>query len=118
MNNAKRKITITDKSQAIENGVTTSVTPDQIKGFLQDPTIEVTISNIGLFSIGWKDRSGTPETFTVASPAYPSIPPPTPASKSPTVKESETPSTPSPITPQTKKINKDVRHDDIPSFNA
>jgi hypothetical protein len=116
MNNAKRKITITDKSQAIESGITTSVTPDQIKEFLRDPSIEVTISNIGLFSIGWKDKRGTPETYTV--PAHPAMPPSTPTTKPITVKEPELPLTPSPITPQTKKINKDVTHDDIPNFNA
>jgi len=116
MNNAKRRITITDNSQAIENGVTTQVTPDQIKSFLRDPTIEVTISNIGLYAIGWKDRRGTPETFPVAAPASP---PPTPKSKSPTVNASETSSlTPNPITPQTKKVNKEITHDDIPNFNA
>ena len=110
MNNAKRRITITDNSQAIENGVTTPVTPDQIKSFLRDPTIETKISNVGLYSIGWKDRNGTPETFPVASPAKPAVS--VPSTPEPAKK------TPNPITPTTPKVDKSSTHNIIPSFNA
>ena len=59
-NNATRKITITDNNQAIEDGITRSVSVEEIKNLLRDSKVEVTISNIGLYRIGWASRDGTP----------------------------------------------------------
>ena len=72
MNNATRKITITDDNRAIENGKITSISVNEIKNLLQNKSVEVIISNVGLYRIGWADRNGTP--IGQVGPIIPSIP--------------------------------------------